>query len=40
VKLIDTKQAGVVEEISGSSVLVSFGFLRMKVDRERLLWIK
>lgn len=40
VKLIETKQAGVVEEITGSSVLVSFGFLRMKVDRERLMWIK
>lgn len=40
VKLIETKQAGIVEELNGNSVTVSFGFLRMKVDKERLMWIK
>lgn len=40
VKLIETKQSGTVEEISGQMVTVTFGFLRMKVEREKLMWIK
>ena len=40
VKLIETKQSGSVEEISGTIVTVTFGFLRMKVEREKLMWIK
>jgi DNA mismatch repair protein MutS2 len=40
VKLIETKQSGTVEEISGTIVTVTFGFLRMKVEREKLMWIK
>jgi DNA mismatch repair protein MutS2 len=40
VKLIETKQAGTVEEISGQLITVTFGFLRMKVEREKLMWIK
>ena len=40
VKLIETKQSGTVEEISGQMITVAFGFLRMKVERERLMWIK
>lgn len=40
VKLIATKQTGTVEEISGNQVVVTFGFLRMKVEREKLIWIK
>ena len=39
VKLIETKQAGKVEEINGTIVTVAFGFLRMKVDKEKLMWI-
>lgn len=40
VKLIETKQSGSVEEISGTIVTVTFGFLRMKVECEKLMWIK
>jgi len=40
VKLIETKQSGSVEEISGTIVTVTFGFLRMKVEREKLMWMK
>lgn len=40
VKLIATKQAGTVEEISGDAMTVTFGFLRMKVEREKLIWVK
>lgn len=39
VKLISTKQSGVVEEINGDNITVSFGFLRMKVTRDKLMWI-
>jgi DNA mismatch repair protein MutS2 len=40
VKLIETKQSGTVEEVNGAVLTVSFGFLRMKVEREKLTWIK
>ncbi len=40
VKLIETKQSGTVEEISGLMVTVAFGFMRLKVEREKLMWIK
>lgn len=40
VKLISTKQAGTVETISGDNITVVFGFLRMKVEREKLMWVK
>ena len=40
VKLIATKQNGTVEEISGDHITVTFGFLRMKVEREKLIWVK
>lgn len=40
VKLISTKQSGTVEEVSGNQITVSFGFLRMKVEREKLMWIR
>lgn len=40
VKLITTKQTGVVEEISKDQITVAFGFARMKVTRDKLMWIK
>ena len=40
VKLIETKQNGTVEEIQGNQLTVAFGFLRMKVERERLSFVK
>lgn len=40
VKLISTKKAGTVEEVAGNQITVGFGFLRMKVEREKLMWIK
>ncbi len=40
VKLISTKQSGTVEEINGELVTVIFGFMRMKVEIEKLMWIK
>lgn len=40
VKLISTKQSGTVESIEGETLTVTFGFLRMKVEREKLMWIK
>lgn len=40
VRLIATKQNGTVENIDGDIVSVSFGFLRMKVEKEKLSWIK
>lgn len=39
VKLVSTKQSGTVEEISGDTVTVTFGFARMKVERNKLQWI-
>jgi len=40
VKLISTKQSGTVESIEGEILTVTFGFLRMKVEREKLMWIQ
>lgn len=40
VKLIATKQKGVVEEIENQDVTVAFGFMRMKVKLNNLMWIK
>ena len=40
VKLIATKQSGTVEQIEGKQVTVSFGFARMKVDLEKLSFVK
>lgn len=40
VKLIETKQSGTVEEINGLMITVVFGFMRLKVEREKLMWIK
>ncbi len=40
VKLISTKQIGTVEEMKGNSVTVSFGFARMKVDLDKLMWVQ
>jgi len=40
VKLVATKQSGTVEEISGDTITVTFGFARMKVERNKLQWIQ
>ena len=40
VKLIATKQSGSVEEINGNNITVTFGFLKMKVNRDKLMFIK
>lgn len=40
VKLIETKQMGTVEEIKEPMITVAFGFIRMKVEREKLMWVK
>lgn len=40
VKLITTRQIGVVEEVSGDNITVAFGFMRMKVSREKLMWVE
>lgn len=40
VKLITTKQVGLVEEISGDNVTVAFGFMRMKVALDKLIWVE
>lgn len=40
VKLIATKQSGIVEEVSKDNIVVTFGFARMKVTREKLMWIQ
>lgn len=40
VKLITTKQVGLVEEISGDNVTVAFGFMRMKVALDKLMWVE
>lgn len=40
VKLIETKQTGTVENIVGDAITVVFGFIRMKVEREKLIWLK
>lgn len=40
VKLIETKQTGTVEEINGNILTVAFGFLRLKVERQKLSFVK
>jgi DNA mismatch repair protein MutS2 len=40
VKLIATRQMGTVESIENNQVTVLFGFLRMKVEREKLMWLQ
>jgi DNA mismatch repair protein MutS2 len=40
VKLIATKQSGIVEEMTPTTVTVSFGFMRMKVSLEKLMWVQ
>ena len=40
VKLIETKQTGTIEAINGTQCIVVFGFLKMKVEKEKLMWIK
>lgn len=40
VKLIATKQTGIVEEMKGDNITVSFGFARMKVKLDKLSWVK
>ena len=40
VKLISTKQNGTVDSILGENFTVTFGFLRMKVDKDKLMWVK
>lgn len=40
VKLIETKQSGVVEDIKGHQLTIAFGNMRVKVEREKLMWIK
>jgi len=40
VKMIATKQTGTVEEIVGDQMTVIFGFMRMKVEREKLIFIR
>ncbi len=40
VKLIETKQTGTVEEINGPILTVAFGFLRLKVERQKLSFVK
>lgn len=40
VKIISTKQTGVVEELSGQNVIISFGFARVKVTLDKLMWVK
>jgi DNA mismatch repair protein MutS2 len=40
VKLISTKQNGTVESIDGENLTVTFGFMRMKVEKDKLMWIK
>ncbi|MBL1281001.1 MAG: DNA mismatch repair protein MutS [Fluviicola sp.] len=40
VKLLATKQIGVVEEMKGDNLIVSFGFARMKVKLEKLMLVE
>ncbi len=40
VKMISTKQSGTVEEIAEPMITVTFGFMRMKVEREKLMFLK
>ena len=38
--MISTKQAGIVAEVKGDQMTVSFGFARMKVTRDKLILIQ
>ena len=38
--ILGAEFAGTVEEIAGDAMTVTFGFLRMKVEREKLTWVK
>ncbi|MGB0933340.1 MAG: endonuclease MutS2 [Lishizhenia sp.] len=40
VKLLSTKQKGTVEEMNGTLVTVTFGFMRLKVEIDKLMWVK
>ena len=40
VKLISTRQSGVVEDMSGDNITVTFGFVRMKVSKDRLMRVE
>lgn len=40
VKMIETRQSGTVEEINGATLTVVFGFMRLKVTRDKLMWVK
>lgn len=40
VKMIETKQNGTVEEINRHLITVTFGFMRLKVEREKLMWVE
>lgn len=40
VKMLETKQSGTVEEINGEMITVAFGFMRLKVERQKLMFIK
>jgi DNA mismatch repair protein MutS2 len=40
VKMLTTKQQGVVEAIEGSTVTVAFGFMRLKVNLSKLMWVE
>jgi DNA mismatch repair protein MutS2 len=40
VKMIETRQSGTVEEINRHLITVTFGFMRLKVEREKLMWIQ
>jgi DNA mismatch repair protein MutS2 len=40
VRLVATKQSGTVEEITGDIITVTFGFARMKVERNKLQWLE
>ncbi len=40
VKMVDSKQNGVVEAINGKNVTVVFGALRVKVELNKLMWIQ
>jgi DNA mismatch repair protein MutS2 len=39
VKIIETRQNGTVEEIKGHLLTVAFGFMRLKIEREKLMWV-
>lgn len=40
VKMISSKQKGIVEEINEKEVVVAFGFMRMKVGLDKLMWVE